>query len=259
LTEERRRVQEQYWETQHQGMMLRLKPLVWDEWLDRDEVLRTRSGFTVGAMLLDSAVSLFIVDEDDLAKQFMATAAFYFEHVMNRDDPAGEDAFQEAIRSERLLAFAQWLLGLTQDVSAIRRGLVRSWARNEQIFSSPSWRDLQLNLAAWMAEHIVIGEFAEALRVHAKYAGTGGRPEPFALRAESALLAAADELSNGAPKGAAVMLEEVYREVTNWGAPGFRSSALRGVDRFLYAYVRGRYFKGEGDPIRVIKRMRFSE
>jgi len=54
-------------------------------------------------------------------------------------------------------------------------------------------------------------------------------------------------------------LDDFYRSITNWGAPGFREADMPDDERLVYAHVRAKYFKGEEDPIRVIKRMKFSE
>lgn len=256
-----------YWAKRHRGMLERSKPLIWERWLDRPRVLADNICFTVGASLLTVFVDLVIVNEDELAASVIDTAECYFRTAIERDDLSsyamtGQEELGRAERL-RLLTMARWFKERTLDQAAFRKSVDMKQGWNEHIFSLKEWRSTGFSLSEWIAEKIILEQFKEAMRLHLAYGGvgssTGGSPQG----PEGVLAMVAGSLDRPedakAANEAERHLDKFYRSITNWGAPAFREAEMLHEERFLYAYVRGKYFKGQGDPIQVIKRMKFSD
>jgi hypothetical protein len=248
-------------------MLTRLKPLVWDDLLDRSQVLTDNSCFMTGSLLLRSSIDLTIVDEDVLAAQMLETAEFYLETAIERDELstyvlAGQEDLGRAERWKRL-TLVRWLRTRALDVPAFRRALDMKQKWNQSIFSEKNWREMNWSLAEWIAEWILLGDFAEAKRICDTYYGKGGRAYWTGHTPEGTLGLVADGLANPEDEQrrhqAEHAMDDFYRRITSWGAPGFRETDMLDDERLLYAYIRGKFFKGEEDPLRVIKRMKFSE
>lgn len=265
--EQRRSAFAAHWEKQRQGMLTRLKPLVWDDELDRRQVLADNACFMTGSLLLRSSIDLTIVDEDALAAQMLDTAEFYLQTAIERDELstyalAGQEDLGRAERL-KLLTLVGWLRTHRLDAAAFRQALEMKQKWNEAVFSEKDWREMNWSLSEWIAEWILLGEFDEAKRICESYHGKGGRAYWTGHTAEGTLGLVADWLAHPGDeqKGhqAERALDDFYRKITNWGAPGFREAEMLDDERLLYAYIRGKHFKGEDDPIRVIKRMKLSE
>jgi len=154
----------------------------------------------------------------------------------------------------------RWLKDRKLDLDAFRQAVNMKQKWNEHVFSLKDWRETGFDLYQWMAEHIVLGDVPEAKRIYERYYGArilrrrSSTPEhTFYLVADS--LAHPEDGQKRIQ--AETALDKFYGRLTDW-APDFRCDELP-EDRLLYAYLRGKHFKGEEDPIRLIRRMKFSE
>jgi hypothetical protein len=264
----RRAALAEYWEQQRSGMLERVKPLVWDRQLDRDQVLADNSCFMTGSLLLDSAIEVTLVDEDELATRMLDTSAFYIQTAIERDDigayaRVGQIELGRANRL-RLLAIIRWLKDRRLDQSLLGRAIQMKQEWNEAIFSLKDWKSTDFSLSEWQAENIILGDFDAAKAIYEQYYRQGRIGLAGKRSFEDILGLVADVL--GQPSGhpeerdeAELALDGFYRQITDWNAPSFRRADMLDVERFLYAYIRGKHFKDEEDPIRLIKRMKFGE
>jgi hypothetical protein len=107
----------------------------------------------------------------------------------------------------------------------------------------------------------MLGEFESAKQIYEKYRGKGvstkarAKPEGTLYRVADSLEDPDDTLKHD---DAEAVLDKLYGRLTNWMA-GTRSGVVLHTERLPVAYLRGKYFKGEEDPIRLIKRMKFGD
>lgn len=246
-------------------MIESLKPLVLDRWLDRQRVLEAKSTIATASAMLGQVMLLEIVDEDQLAEEMLETAEFYVQAGIERDEVdvpyrmMGTIEYGRAARF-KLLTQIQWLRHRRLAVDQFRQAVEMERPFKEDVFWTDDWHDI--DLAEWMAEHIVLEEFEQARQLRSRYVkdsqAGGARGSPSAvLQIVAECLVRRDD--QGVCNEAETALDRLYHKLTDWNAPGFRAADTTSVERFLHAYIRGKHFKNEEDPIRVIKRMKFSE
>jgi hypothetical protein len=124
--EDRRVVLAEYWDNQRFGMLVRGKPLR-DRDLDRNRVLAQNSCFMTSRTMLEDAVDLIMVDEDDLARRVLETAEFYLQTAIERDDVGAHRLVGQEVlgRSARLkfLTLVRWLRQRTLDLDSFRESV----------------------------------------------------------------------------------------------------------------------------------------
>jgi hypothetical protein len=241
-----------------------------DDLLDRSEVVREHACFSAASDLLIQTIVLRIAGADQQAGACSAAARFYFEKALETDDIGlhrrlGQEELG-ASRRIRGLCLCRWIespetgLDLEMFAEAVRRK--ESW--NRAVFARKDWRKKGYNLAEWMAEKIIVGVPQEALEIADGYHGREAPPRGHrgGPSAEATVSMVAEFLSDpavsGARRAAAERMDDLYESFTDWG-PDFDEHAVPYDLKLLYAYVRGRHFKGVEDPIRLIKMMKFSE
>ena len=211
---------------------------------------------------------LLIAGADDIAHTCLDAAQSYLETAIQHDDLGnfrrfGQDELGAAQRL-RSLVITRWLQSGELDSGGFRDAVLLKDGWNHRIFGLQQWRKTGFQLHEWLAEQIILGEYARARGIIDTYYWTQvpkdhkERPLPpeqvFALVADS--LIAPDDLP--LRRTADASLDAFYLEFTSW-SPDHDENAVPYDQKLLYAYIRGKYFKGIEDPIRLIKMMRFSE
>ena len=205
-----------------------------------------------------------MVGEDHVAELVLATAEFYFQTAIERDELAtyrmtGQEDLGRGVRL-KLYCFARWFRERALDIEAFRLSCQMRQISYEESCALGDWRKAGFSLAEWMAEQLVLGEFEEAKRIYDRHSDRSikrrtrdGRLERALYRVTESLMQPGDQRKQ---QEARRLLEGAYQDITAWGKPGFRPEDMSPCERFLYAYVRGRYFKNEEDPIRLIRWMK---
>jgi hypothetical protein len=253
-----------YWEEARIGIVHRLGPIR-QRRLDRMRVLENNSCFITGNLLLAEFIELTMVDEDELARTVLETAHFYLATAIDRDELSTYVIAGQEVRgrAERLKSFtlARWLENRSLDLEALRQAVEMKREWSERAFAQKNWRALTLSLCEWMEELILLGEFVKAKNLCDTYYKPGIRRSRTRWTPESVLFSVAAALAE--PKDsekrheAETAIEKLYLKITDWGAPGFRENDVLHDERFIVAYIRAKYFKGEEDPIQIIKWMKF--
>lgn len=220
-------------------------------------------------LLLIEAIQQLIMDEDVRARTFLETAEFYLETAIERDDLAVYRRIGqvEVGRSRRLrdLVVVRWLLRGQLDLDEFKKSCEMKEDWNARLFASANWSESGFELHEWMAEQVVLGRAVRARQLADLYFIGGGaklgvtetqRMGIEAFRAVANALMAGGEAD--LHEEAQARLDAFYEHFTNWG-PSFRENDVPYDEKLLYAYVRGKHFKGVEDPIRLIKLMKFSE
>jgi hypothetical protein len=260
---DRRAALAEYWNGRRFGMVERLKPLR-DRYLDRDRILGENSCFQVSQSMFEDSINLTIVDEDDLARRMLETAEFYLQTAIERDDVGvhrtiGQVDLGRSVRLKHLI-FVRWLRQRKLDLESFRESVNMKKEWNEQIFAQKNWRQTGFDLYEWMAELLILGGFEAAKRTYEKYIGKG-KSSRGGRKPEDTLCLVADSLAHPDDTQrrdqAEATLDKLYSRLTDWTS----ESQVRVLheERLQFAYLRGKYFKGEEDPIRLIKRMKFGD
>jgi hypothetical protein len=262
---DRRLALTEYWKDKREGIVHRARP-IWERALDRERVLANDAGFFTGAALIVDFIKMTMVDEDDIARRMIETAEFYLEQATERDELSSyaSTGQHELGRGQRLklLTMARWLKHRVLDRDAFRQAIEMKRGWNERIFGLQEWRETGFSLGEWMEELILIEEFQAAQEIHRKYwSNSGARRSPDAPEDVLELVARSPGNRGDASlhERAEASLDGLYRRVTDWASPGFRENDVLHDEKFVLAFIRGRYFKGEEDPIVLIKRMKFGE
>jgi hypothetical protein len=260
--DQRRRALETYWQQYRDGM-IDSRSLVWGRWLNRERVLGSPAAIPTASAMVEQAMLFIVMDEDAIADEMLEAAEAYVHDGIARDEVDGAYRMMGTIEYGRaarfkLLIMIQWLRRRSLDVDGFRRALELERPFKQEFLASDEWHDS--DLAECMAEHLLLEEFEQAMQLHERYATTRkGRAKDassMVLRQVAYCLANRVDASCA---DAEAGLDRLYHALTNWVGPGFREADLLLTERFLAAYVRAKYFKGETDPIRVLKRMKFSE
>jgi hypothetical protein len=237
--------------------------------LAREEVGREGTYLEVADSLLTNAIMLLTLGADDLGHSCLEAGREYLETAVKRDDLGnfrrlGQEELGAAHRL-RSLVITRWLQSGKLSVSRFRDAVLLKEGWNCRVFSQNDWKRTGFELHEWLAEQLILDEFGRAKEIADRYywsrvlarshAGAAIPPEEvFSVVAESLLLPGDRSLR----RQAEAAVEGFYRDFTNWG-PDFDDNAVPYDHKLLYAYIRGRHFKGIEDPIRLIRMMRLSE
>lgn len=256
-----------YW-LERRATVIEASKNLWPRWLDRTQTLNAPSCYGTARLLLTDAIQQLVMDEEARARTFLETAQFYLETAIERDDLAvyGRVGQVEVGRSRRLrdLVVVRWLLRGSLDLDEFRRSCEMKEDWNGRIFAAADWPETGFELHEWMGEQLVLGRAARARQLADLYFfGRGTTLEVTELQRMGieAFTAVADALApaeRSDTNRAEARLDTFYQYFTNWG-PDFKENDVPYDEKLIYAYVRGKHFKGVEDPIRLIKMMKFSE
>lgn len=257
-----------YW-LEKRATVIEASKNLWPRWLDRTRTLNAPSCYGTARLLLTDAIQQLIMDEEARAHSFLEAAQFYLETAIERDDLAayGRVGQVEVGRSRRLrdLVIVRWLLMGTLDLDEFRGACEMKEDWNGRIFAAADWPETGFELHEWMGEQLVLGRAARARQLANLYFfDRGSALEVTVLQRMGieAFTAVADALASGERSGlpgeSEARLDAFYEHFTDWG-PSFRENEVPYDEKLIYAYVRGKYFKGVEDPIRLVKMMKFSE
>ena len=254
-----------YWEGQRVGVVDRLAAIRRRQ-LDRDGVIAADSCYLTGTALLDDFEELILVGADELAWTVLETAEFYLERARDKDDPrALEDGASPAlVHADRLArwSFARWLKSGVVEQDALREAVS---LRDNWIHDLPAPADIAQGapeLARWMAEAVLVGEFAIAISMYEQAARKPIGPKQTPRTTAEIVFRVASALARPEDAPLRARAEEaigaLYRDMTAWDAPGFRKANLLPEERLLFAHMRARLSNGPQDPITLIRNMRDS-
>jgi hypothetical protein len=214
--------------------------------------------------MFEDSIDLTMVDEDELAARLLETAEFYLQTAIERDDVGahrmvGQEVLGRSVRL-KFLSLVRWLRQRTLDLDSFRESvnMKREWIAQ---VAPKRWGQTGFALHEWMAEQLILREFETAKQTYEKSRGKGvsskarAKPEGTLYRVADSLEDLDDTLKHDDAEAA---LDKLYGHLTNWMA-GTRSGVVLHAERLPVAYLRGKCFKGEEDPIRLIKRMKFGE
>lgn len=217
-----------------------------------------------GSLLLNDFENLTFVDADEIAATVLDTAEYYLEIASEKEDLSSYGDEAQLSQAQRLmrLTVARWLKSGVLDRESLRRSLQMrdEWARTKASAEELE-ADVQESLSEWMAEWMAIDEFRKAAALYEEFCGDEARKKPPRSEAAYVIARGLMELAEDsvARAKAKTVLDRLYRQLTDWTAPGFRGGIeIETEERLLWAYIRGKHFGGEDNPIRLIKRMKFS-
>jgi hypothetical protein len=268
ITADRREEASGFWETRLRSSREAPGHMAALDELRRDEIVRGRTCVEAANDLLTQGIVLLIAGADDLAHECLSTAQFYFETAIRTGDLGhyrrlGQERLG-ASRRLRGLCLTRWInsgraeLDVATFAQAVRLG--EEWHRT--VFARGDWCRLGHLLGEWLAEKVAIGKLAEAREILRRYYWCRVLPRQEDVPAEEVLSRVVDSLLDPsdltAREAAEHSIDSLYRSFTDWG-PGFDEHAIPYDAKLVYAYIRGKHFKGVEDPVRLIKMMRFSE
>jgi len=253
-----------YWEEKRRRV-LDARRNIWARRLDRDRVVADRSCFFTGNILLLEAIELLLLDEGDRAAKFLDTAEFYFEEAIRTDDLSnyGRTVGQEDLgRATRLakLTLVRWIRDRNFDHALFQQACAMKEDWNTRLFSEKEWERTGFQLREWMMEKLILGQVVPAIAIYERYSKHAGAKADRSPEAVLHLVARylADPKNLDARALAEQAIDALYSRVTKWmSGPG--KDDMFNDEKLLVAYLRGRYFKGIEDPVRLIKMMRLRE
>ncbi len=242
--------------------MLRGISILWDGVLAIEQVRSHNSWFSAGWTLLNHVIVVVLLGEEELGLSKVELAEFYLNEAIDRDDLyVYSDIGQHGLgRCNRLkaLSVARWLRSREFDFVQYRVAceMARDW--NEKIFSREDWPGTGFELYQWMADLIILGDMGEAVDCYHRFSR---RSESKSLKhpsPEELLFRVADHLQNPVEESrqqkAERAMDNFYRQQMYWPSAGPHY-----IEKLIYGYVRGRYFKNENDPVRLIQKMKLAE
>ena len=261
---------ERYWESRRREVRdgAAYRRLMAD-WLDRDAVVADQACFEVAHAMLVQAVILLIVDEDVLASDVLKGAEEYIELAEVGDDPglyvlAGEEPLAPAARA-RDRALVRGLRRGQLELAGLR---LSCEVKEQWVGRLPppiDWEESGIDLHEWMAEQIIVGRADRARELAERHCGLT-LPAVMA-RAASSLIPehvfylVAQSIVTGDERvrqAACAAMDAYYVTFTAW-SPDFRENEVPYDQKLLFAYVRGRFFRGIEDPIRLVKMLKFGD
>jgi len=236
--------------------------MLWDGVLSIEQVRSEGGWFFAGWTLLRNVILVILLGEEDAALSKVDLVEHYLDQAIERDDLwVYSDIGQHGLgRCNRLkaLTVVRWLKSREFDLVQYRVAceMAREWY--EKVFSRPDWRKTGFDLHQWMADLILLGESDEAVDCYRRFSKKTVFKKWKTPTQEDLLLEVADYLRNPGDESkyqkAEQAMEQFYQQEMYWPSAGPHY-----VEKLIYAYLRGKCFKNEHDPIRLIQRMKLAE
>ena len=231
--------------------------------------LLRREGTVLGTAMVDllpAACQMFILGQDEIALEYFRKVKIIIEEAIRIDDLNGfvrekQEEYGRYCRA-RVLFLADWVLTKERNETILREVLPLHKKTMDRAVLFHDHAEKGWDPGELLANYLELGEFDQAVQEYRRLIlepiqlPPPKRPQ-WAENTAHCMYVVANYLGGEKDLEAAAQggMEHFYQKMTDWGSKFEQQFGWR--EKLGFAYIRGKYFTGETDPIQLIKNLRY--
>ncbi|GEM_PF-5217569 len=228
-----------------------------------------KEGAIFGAALVTffpDGFKMLMIDQDEIAMDYFRKLEIFTREAIRIEDyhgfkKLGQENYAKYLQL-RYLFLANWILTKERNEQLLREAM--PWYQKMMDYATlfHDNKEKGWDVGLLLACYVELGDFERAIKEYQRLLLVDKiilPPKGLKWAEDSAhlmyvvasYLSGRQDLKEIAQKG----MEHFYQKMTDWGSP-FEND-IHNDQKVIFAYIRGKYFTGETDPVQLIKNLRY--